>query len=293
MQDNRTAETILRQRSKAERFRQLHQRNGQILVLPNAWDAASARIFEEAGFSAIGTTSAGIAFALGFPDGQIAPREEMLLTVERVTRAVQVPVTADIEAGYDRNNDNVNEVVQTVAWVIAAGAVGINLEDSVPGEPPSLVDVGLQVERITAIRDLALSEDIPLVINARTDAFHLTHLDPKERFALAVARLNTYRSAGADCLFAPFVSDAATIGALAGAVEGPLNILAVAGSPSVTELERLGVARVSVGSGPYRATVAVLRGIATELSDQGTYESFTRKTIPYDELNRLMRHLPH
>ncbi len=274
--------SVLSQRDKAERFRALHS-GPQILILPNAWDAAAARLYEEAGFPAVGTTSAGVAYSLGYADGQHAPREEVLFVVRRIAQTVQVPVTADIEAGYGANS--VDEVVKTVQAVLEAGAVGINLEDS--AEDGSLTDLGLQTEKIQAIRSLAAAVGVPLVINARTDAFKLTNLDVQERFRQAVARVNAYRAAGADSLFIPFVSDAPTIADLVKAVDGPLNILPMPGAPSIAELAQMGVRRVSVGSGPHRATLALVRRIAHELRDQGTYHQFMDQTIPYAELNAL------
>ncbi len=272
------------QREKAIAFRELHT-GPRILVLPNAWDAISARIFEVAGFPAVGTTSAGLANALGYPDGEFAPRDEVLFMVRRIAHTVQVPVTADIEAGYGA--DSVAEVVKTVQGVLDAGAIGINLEDSAYGAE-GLVDKGLQIEKIQAVRALSASAGVPLVINARTDAFHLPNLSSTEQFDLAVERANAYRDAGADCLFVPFLTDAAIIGELVKAIAGPLNILALPGAPPVSALAVMGVARVSVGSGPHRATLALTRTIAKELRDHGTYDSIVTGTIPYAEVNALL-----
>jgi len=271
------------QQEKAQLFRALHS-GTRILVLPNAWDAGSARIYEDAGFPAVATTSAGVANALGYPDGQQAPREEVLFVVRRIAQTVGVPVTADVEAGYGVNS--VAEVITTARGVLDAGAVGLNLEDIAYGDA-ALVDIGLQREKIQALRSLDAETGVPLVINARTDAFHLEHLSVEERFRLAVERANAYRQAGADCLFVPFVKEAATIANLVKAIDGPLNILPIPGTPPVAELERLGVRRVSVGSGPYRATLALVRHIAFELRDAGTYHNFQDQAIPYAEVNAL------
>lgn len=272
------------QQEKAETLQAQHT-GEHILVLPNAWDVASARIFEEIGFGAVATTSAGVANSLGYPDGQYAPRDEVLFVVRRIAQSVQVPVTADIEAGYGANS--VDEVLTTVRGVLEAGAVGINLEDSDGDVNGTLVEVGLQVKKIKAIRELAASKGIPLVINARTDAFHLAHLDRAGQFALAVERANAYRETGADCLFTPFVSDASTIAALVKAVDGPLNILAMPGTLPVAALEQMGVKRVSVGAGPFRATLALVQRIARELHEQGTYCAFLDEAMPYAEANNL------
>ncbi|MCU1274355.1 MAG: phosphonomutase -like protein [Bryobacterales bacterium] len=266
--------------ARAIRFRELHQGPG-ILVLPNAWDAASARIFETAGFQAIGTTSAGVSFALGFPDGNRASRAPVLGAVKRIASAVSAPVTADMVSGYGESMD---EVVETAKVVVAAGAVGMNIEDA--SGDGALFDRALQVEKIQAIRRACDSAGTALVINARTDVYLGQIGEPESRFQHAVERANAYRKAGADCLFVPGVRDAETIRRLTHAIDGPVNILAVAGAPPVAVLESLGVRRVSVGSGPMRATLALTARIALELIAQGTYGSFA-DAIPYPEANRL------
>ncbi len=254
---------------KADILRELHR---PTLVLPNAWDAASARIFERAGFPAIGTTSAGVAFALGYPDGQKLTREEMLEVVARIAKAVNVPVTADVEAGYD-------DAVETARAVWAAGAVGMNLEDTAGSD--DLLDLPKMIRQIRAA--------VPkIVLNARTDIFLHQIGDEATRFDRAVDRLNAYRDAGADCLFAPGVREAAIIKRLVDAVRGPLNILAVAGTPPIAELKSMGVARVSIGSGAMRAMLGLVDRIATELRDHGTYESMVEGAIPYADVNRLL-----
>ena len=270
------------QRERAARFLELH-RGPRILLLPNAWDAASARLFEEEGFPAIGTTSAGVAYSLGFPDGQQAPFPEMVAAIERIARAVQVSVTADIESGF---GESAEEVGENVRAVLEAGAVGVNLEDGREGED-SLIPISLHSEKIRSAREAALAAGFALVVNARTDVFLDAIGDPTTRFDEAVARANAYRHAGADCLFVPGVTEAATIERLVRAIDGPLNVLAAAATPPISELERLGVARVSLGSGPMRATLALLRRIARELMDGGTYATLTEGTIPYAETNRL------
>jgi 2-methylisocitrate lyase-like PEP mutase family enzyme len=263
------------QRARATRFRELHQ-GPSILVLPNAWDAASARIFEKAGFLAIGTTSAGAAASLGFADGEHIPAAVMLEAVARIASAVSLPVSADMEAGY---GETVGKVIETAKAVLQAGGIGMNLEDAGG-------DAALQVEKVQAIRHAAATTGIPLVINARTDVYLRQLGDPAGRFDETVRRSNAYRKAGADCLFVPGVRDAATIGRLTAAIDGPVNILAVPGAPTVAELERLGVRRVSVGSGPMRATLALTARIARELLDAGTYTSFS-DAMPYADVYRL------
>ncbi|HEX6964779.1 MAG TPA: isocitrate lyase/phosphoenolpyruvate mutase family protein [Gemmatimonadaceae bacterium] len=272
------------QRHRAEIFRQLHH-GEHILVLPNAWDVATARVFQAAGFPAVATTSAGIANALGYPDGERISREEMVAMVERIAHHLDVPLTADMEAGY---TDTLQGLEETARLVVTAGAVGLNLEDATGGEESPLYDIELAADRVRAVRDAAAAAGVPLVINARTDVFLGQVGEPSTRLAHAIKRANAYRAAGADCLFVPGVRDAETIRTLASEIDGPINILAGPGAPSAPELERLGVARVSVGSGPARAALGLVQRIARELAERGTYESFTTGAITYAEANALV-----
>jgi len=271
------------QTKKASAFRAMHS-GKEILLLPNVWDVASARIVEEVGLGAIATTSAGIAFSLGYPDGQKISREEMMAAVARIARSVRVPVTADVEAGYGNTPE---DAARTAQGVIEAGAVGLNLEDAAsdPGTP--LIELPLQLEKIRAVREAAASLKAPLVLNARTDVYLLQVGDPAKRYDEAVRRLRAFRDAGADCVFLPGVRDAATIGRLVSDLQCPVNILAGPGSPSVPELQKLGVARVSLGSGPMRATLGLLRRLAEELRKAGTYSAMDGAP-PHDEINRVL-----
>jgi len=265
------------QSEKADLFRRLHH-GPEILILPNAWDVATARVFELTGFSALGTTSAGIANSLGYPDGGFISRDEMIDVVARIVRAVAIPVTADVEFGY-------GDPVATAKAVAAAGAVGMNLEDTQGEDTATLIDIPTQTAIIRGIRDLGL----PIVLNARTDIYLAGIGDPATRFARTVERLNAYREAGADCLFAPGVRDVETIAALAREVRGPLNILASAGGLPAGQLQRLGVARMSIGSGPARATLGLVRRIARELREQGSYQTMLDGQIPYAEINQMLK----
>jgi 2-methylisocitrate lyase-like PEP mutase family enzyme len=273
------------QKDRAIQFREMHY-GPSILILPNAWDAASARIFEQAGFRAIATTSSGVAAALGYPDGQRISRDMMVEVVKLMTRVVECPITVDIEAGF---GNTIQEVLETVRAVIAAGAIGINIEDSTKGQEKTLVDVSFQVELLKAIQETALSMDVPLVVNARIDVFLLGIGDPASRFEEAVRRANAYREAGADCLFPIGLSDARMIADLVQAINGPINILASPATPSIAELARLGVARVSFGSGMMRAVLAHLRHIAQELLEHGTFTSMTGETLSGAELRSLFK----
>jgi 2-methylisocitrate lyase-like PEP mutase family enzyme len=257
------------QKNKANAFRAMH-RGPKALLLPNVWDVASARIIEDAGFEAIATTSAGIAFSLGYPDGQKIAREEMLARVGRIARAVKVPVSADAEAGY---GDRPEDAARTAREAIEAGAIGINLEDGTGNSEHPLADLSLQLERIRAVREAALKTGVLLVLNARTDVYLDQIGPPHLRYFEAVNRARAYRDAGADCIFVPGVRDLKTIGKLVKELQCPVNILAGPGSPSIPELEKLGVARVSLGSGPMRATLGLLRRIAQEVKTCGTYSA--------------------
>ncbi|MGA2483999.1 MAG: isocitrate lyase/phosphoenolpyruvate mutase family protein [Candidatus Acidiferrales bacterium] len=275
---------VQEQAEKAEGFRRLHK-EPRILLLPNAWDVASARILEEAGFPAIATTSAGIAASLGYPDGQHISRQEMLDVVRRIAHAVRVPVTADVEAGYGTTPA---DMVETAKAVVAAGAVGLNLEDVTSKDEGSHVELPLQVDKIRAIREVASSLGVPLVINARTDIYLLPIGEPASRFERTVERLRAYRQAGADCLFAPGIRDRETITKLVQALAAPLNVLVSPGCPPLAELQKMGVARASVGSALMRATLGVVRRVGKELLETGTYSSLFDDAVPFPELQRLL-----
>jgi 2-methylisocitrate lyase-like PEP mutase family enzyme len=270
------------QTEKAMQFRQRHRGPG-VLVLPNVWDVASARIVEEAGFPAIATTSAGIAYSLGYPDGQHISREEMVARVARIARAVKVPVTADIEAGYGSSPE---DAARTTRELIQAGAVGMNLEDTGGDPEHPLLELALAVEKIKAVRVAAAELRVPMVVNARTDVYLLPG-DPYTQYSEALRRLIAFRDAGADCVFAPGLKDAEAIGRLVQALQCPVNILAAPGTPPIPELEKLGVVRVSLGSGPMRATLGLLRRMAEELKTAGTYSALDT-AVPYAEVNKML-----
>jgi len=276
---------IRRQAEKAEQFRKLHH-GPRLLFLPNAWDVASARILEECGHPAIATSSAAVAFSLGYPDGQRISRDEMLEMCGRIARAVDVPVTADLEAGY---GTSVKDMVDTVKAAIAAGIVGMNLEDVTGDDETSFADLPLQVEKIRAVRETAKSLGVPFVLNARTDIYLMPIGLEATRFERTVERLRAYRDAGASCLFAPCLYDRDTIAKLVKAVEAPLNILANPTCPPIAELEIIGVARVSTGSGIMRATLGLVRRIGKEMLEARSCEMMFAGTIPHAELNRMMR----
>jgi 2-methylisocitrate lyase-like PEP mutase family enzyme len=271
------------QREKAERFRAMHH-SGRPVVLVNAWDAVSARIVESAGFEAIATTSAGVAWTQGFRDGEAIGRARMLACVAQVARAVSVPVTADLEGGY---GPSVDDAVATARGAIEAGAIGLNFEDVSEGIE-GLIDAELQAERIRAIRRTGDELGVPLVINARTDVIFADIGPQSGRMDETIRRARLYHAAGADCIFVPGVSERSEIETLLAGAGAPVNLLAGADSPSIEEFGRLGVARVSLGSRPISHALAALRDLASEVRERGTY-SFIPYGLPYPEVNGLFR----
>ncbi len=272
-----TNQNTLRDRALA--FRALHV-PGRPLILPNAWDAASARIVEDAGASAVATTSAGLAWALGVPDGDQLDRERALEALVRITATVAVPVSADIESGFAKDPEG---VADTVRAVLAAGAVGVNIEDALYGGEGVLRPVVEQAERIAAARAAADAEDVPLFINARID----TYLRGAGGVDATLERAAAFRAAGADGIFVPGVVEPGTVKELADGIDAPLNVLVGPGAPPVAELAALGVARVSAGSSVALAAYAVVRRAARELLDTGTYGAQTGG-LGYGELNSLL-----
>jgi len=266
---------------KAERLRRLHV-EGPMLVLPNAWDAGSARIFVEAGFPALATTSAGIAFSLGYRDGERISRDEMLAAVSRITRRIVVPITAEMEAGY---GPTPTAVAETVRRLSDAGADGTHREDRM--EEKHLIDFPLAVERVGAARAAADAAGVRLVLNARTDAFEAPELPRDQRLAEAVRRGSAFRDAGADSVFVPFVGDRGTIEQLVQRIRAPVNILGTPNGPTLKELAALGVRRVTFGSAPMRATLGLVRRMAREWKEKGTYGTLEAYGIPFAELQQL------
>jgi 2-methylisocitrate lyase-like PEP mutase family enzyme len=263
----------------AARFRQLHEIG--VLVLPNAWDAASARLIEDAGAHAIATTSAGVAWSLGRADGNHITREPVAGAVRRIVEAVRVPVSADIESGY---GETVDELRRTIEAIIDAGAVGINIED---GDGSGLRDTGEQAARIRAVREVAEAAGVPLFVNARTDVFLRQFGDRAGRLDEATARAEAYVDAGADGVFVPGLLDADALRGLAERLPVPLNVMAGPGAPPVAELAALGVRRVSVGTAMASAAYAVAIRGARELLTDGTYGAMDGG-VPYPELNALL-----
>jgi 2-methylisocitrate lyase-like PEP mutase family enzyme len=268
------------QKEKAEMFLKFHQ-DKELLVLLNSWDIGSSKLIEASGYKAIATTSMGIAASLGYPDGQIIQLSEMIEAITGIVNGVQVPVTVDIEAGY---GNNLNEIIDSVKKIIATGIVGINIEDSLDLNP-ELIDEMEFCERISAIRSLSNSLGFHLVINARTDSFYTSSGSPQEKLSESIRRGNKYREAGADCIFIQPVWEKETISTLVKEINAPINILSNPGigaglPPSVRELQDLGVARLSLGSSLMKATLALIKKVADELSEKGTYNNLLDSLTP-------------
>jgi 2-methylisocitrate lyase-like PEP mutase family enzyme len=267
------------QLSKAERFRRLHTAPGTFIA-PNAWNAGSARMLEAAGFPALSTTSGGIALALGRPDydGRLA-REEMMQRLGRIAKAVDVPVSADLENGYGPRPEDVAETIQQAA---AAGAVGGNIEDYTGDPRKPLFEIELAETRIRAAREAADKTGIPFTLTARTDCYLSGHAEP---FSEAVRRATRYRQAGADCISVAGVTDRSTIAALVRAINAPLNVVVgFAGKPlTEQDLASIGVKRISIGGSLARATFALILRAANEMAQQGTF-SFAEEQISDAEL---------
>lgn len=244
---------------RAERLRALHHGPAP-LILPNAWDVASALAVERAGASAIATTSSGVAASLGYPDGEAIPVEEMLAAIERIAVAVGLPVTADMEAGYGL------DAPALVAGLFAAGAVGMNLEDtSRTDDPPGLVEADLQARRLAAIRAAATVLGVPLVINARIDVFLRGGGSLDARLEEAIRRARAYIAAGADCVFPIGLTGADGIARLVGEVDAPVNVLLQPDAPPISKLADLGVRRISVGGGLARHAMDDAEAVARRL----------------------------
>jgi 2-methylisocitrate lyase-like PEP mutase family enzyme len=285
--DPATADRMVRmttQDDRARLFRSLHDPLSP-LALANVWDAASARLVEAAGAAALATTSAGVAWGLGAADGNRLDRDQAVALVARVVTAVDIPVSADIESGF---GDTAADVGRTVCLVVAAGAVGVNIEDAHTEPVSPLRPTGEQAERIAAARAAADAAGVALYINARVDTYLRGVGDADGRLPETLARARAYLDAGADGVFVPGVTDPATVAALTAGIDAPVNILAGPGAPSVAELSKLGVARVSLGSALAQAAYAVVRRAAEELVNDGTYTT-VEQALDYQELNTLMR----
>ncbi len=268
---------------KAQAFRSMHD-CANVLVLPNAWDAVTARIFARLGFAAIATTSGGIAWSLGYPDGEHAPFSEVVAAVERIVRVVDLPVTVDLEAGYGATPEAVGDAVRAI---IDAGAIGINLEDGLHA-PGALRELAAVVERLHAARAAGAAAGVPIVLNARTDTYLLEYgASEGERFEETVRRGKAYLAAGADCVYPIGLGEAGPLGALVKALDAPVNVAARPGVPSVAELARLGIARVSTATRFATLAMSALEKAARELLESGRFDCL-EASLTHPDLQRLL-----
>jgi 2-methylisocitrate lyase-like PEP mutase family enzyme len=264
---------------KAEQLLALHR--GPLLLLPNAWDALSAKVFEEVGFNAIATTSAGVAWSLGYADGENVPWHELVEVIEHVTDVVRLPVTVDIEGGFSSTTP---DLIFRIEEMIGAGACGINLEDGLD-HGATLRSIDQACERIDAARRAATRAGLPLVINGRTDVFLRGGNDP-DRLSEALQRCKAYLAAGADCVYPIGLSDLGLITKLVRELQAPVNIHGRRGAPSIAELQAVGVARVSTATTPAVFMAGALEDAMKKLIQTGSFDHFT-SSFDYARLQKL------
>ncbi len=266
----------------AQRFRALHDRR-RVLLLPNAWDAGSARVFADLGFDAVATTSGGVAWSLGYADGQRAPLAEVTAAIRRMVRVTPVPLSVDFESGYGESPE---AVAASVREVIAAGAVGINIEDGIAHE--RLRDVDDAARRVAAARQAAHAAGVPIVINARVDTWIIaSDAGNDERLEETLRRARAYLSAGADCIYPIALAGPETIARICSALDAPVNVGVRAGMPGVAELARLGVARISTATRLASLALSCAREAAQELRDHGSFDRL-QGAFGYPDMQRLL-----
>ena len=272
------------QRNRAERLHQLHAGPAP-LVLCNVWDVASARIVEQAGAQVIATTSAGMAWAMGYADGEQMPVDELLSACRRICRVVKAPVSVDIERGFGASAQG---TAALVGALIELGVVGINIEDGTDPATGALADAAILGERIACIREVARQQGLPLFINARIDTFCAAGVARETRLEETLRRALRYIDAGADGIFVPGLADPAEISYLVSRLPVPLNIYAgYPGAPAVADLQRLGVRRVSLGCGAMQAVLAHLANITTEALVDGRYDTMASHMLTTAQANGL------
>ncbi len=274
-------------RARAERFRELHH-GATPLLLPGAWDVASARLFEELGFPAVSTSSLGLLASLGYPDGEEIGRAGLVKVIARIAAALAVPLSADIVSGF---GSSPREVVRTVRAVVRAGAIGVNVED-VQHASHRLYPLERQLERLRPLVRLRDEGEVPFLLNARTDAFRRAPGEESERLQEAIRRATAFRDLGADCVFPMGLTEAGSIERFVRELDCPVNVMVRRGLPSVPELGRLGVARVSFGPTASYAALGFLRRAIRELRTTGTYDALLHDAISFEELGALAVRAP-
>lgn len=266
-------------RNKAKIFENLHL-DDDTFIMANAWSAGSAILLEESGFQAIATTSAGVAYNNGLPDSEAAvPFELALEETRKIANAVNIPVSMDAENGY---GDSAESIVINMKKIAATGVIGANIEDYTGDKDKPLYDSQLARERIQAAKEAVADIGYPFTLTARTDCFLTNHPTALKE---AIYRANQFREAGADCLFIPGVKDIATIKTLVDEIDGPISVvMGLSGAPiTLSELNKVGVARISIGGSLARATFGLIRNASKEMLENGTFE-FSKLQIADGEL---------
>ena len=271
------------QEKKAELFQDMHRSEG-MFVIPNSWDAGSAYIYEKEGFDCVATSSAGVAYALGYPDGEDITLDDLVQVVSNTVRRVDIPVSADFERGYAEDPE---EVKENARRLLEAGAVGFNIEDGVPeaDKEHKLSPMSLQLAKLEALVDLKKETGINFVINARTCAYWLHVGTPDEMMKIAIERGNAFAKAGADCVFVPGPMDEETVQGLVSGIHAPLNTILIGKFHDFDRLREIGVRRLSVGSGPVRYIADKVIGAARDLK-AGKPETILSCTFSYGDANR-------
>jgi 2-methylisocitrate lyase-like PEP mutase family enzyme len=272
------------QAAKAQILLTLHN-NGKLLILPNVWNPIGARMLESKSFPAVATASAAIAESLGYSDGEQLKLDSMLDMIARIVRSVNVPVTADLEAGY---SDSISGLQENISRLLDTGAVGINFEDSWD-DSAHLRPIPEQVERIQAVRAVAEKRGIPLVINARADSFFAEGFSSLEdRIEDVITRANAYLKAGADCTYPIGASDKETLKVLRQRINAPINVLASAKTASLKELQEIGINRVSFGPYIFRSLLAKESAMYDEINNLGSYDIFTNGMFTGSDVQKYL-----
>ncbi len=276
------------QQEKAKKLLSLHT-DSQLLILPNIWNPIGARILQTQGVSAVATASAAISASLGYEDGEQIKRSTLIDIITRIASSVDLPVTADIESGY---GDSISELKETILQVIGSGVVGINIEDSFE-EEGKLRPIHEQSERIAAVREVASSRDLHLVINARVDCFLSDSFEKNaDKIEESVLRAKAFAEAGADCIYPIGPGDKETVTTLRNRIDSPINILAYPVAAPLTELQEMGVNRVTFGPFIFRSCLKKLMDITDELHNLGSYDCFGNDMLSRDETKKILNHKP-
>lgn len=272
------------QTAKAQTLLTLHN-NGKLLILPNVWNPIGARMLESKGFPAVATASAAIAESLGYSDGEQLKLDSMVDMIARIVRSVNIPVTADLEAGY---SDSISGLQENISRLLDTGAAGINFEDSWD-DSAHLRPIPEQAERIQAVRAVAEKRSIPLVINARADSFFAEGFSSLEdRIEDVITRANAYLKAGADCIYPIGAGDKETLKVLRQRINAPINVLASAKTASLKELQEIGINRVSFGPYIFRSLLAKESAMYDEFNNLGSYDIFTNGMFTGSDVQKYL-----